>query len=227
MRFKRAFSFLLKIIAGIFGAIICYIIFAIALPLFPVNAKETTAPKTEMIYILTNGVHTDLVVPVKNEIMDWSKEILFKNTLSEKTDYKYLAVGWGDKEFYLNTPTWADLKFSTAFKAAFGLSASALHCTFYYDMPANKDCKAIRVTKTEYQNLVDFIKQKFRRDNNGKVIFIKTDAVYGNNDAFYEATGSYNMFHSCNTWANNGLKAAGQKAALWTVTDFGIFRHYK
>ena len=27
--------------------------------------------------------------------------------------------------------------------------------------------------------------------------------------------------------ANNGLKAMGQKAALWTPSDFGIFQHYK
>lgn len=225
--FKKVFSFLIKIIAGIFGAVICYIIFALVTPLFAVRAVKTIAPKTEVIYILTNGVHTDLVVPLQNDVFDWSKEILFKNILSGKTDYKYLAIGWGDKEFYLNTPTWSDLKFSTASKAAFGLSKSALHCTFYYTMTENKDCVKIRITKTEYQNLVTFINRKFRRDESGKVIFIKTGAVYGNNDAFYEASGSYNLFNTCNTWANDGLKAAGQKAALWTATDFGIFRHYE
>ena len=50
---------------------------------------------------------------------------------------------------------------------------------------------------------------------------------YGQKDAFYEAKGSYSLFYTCNTWANNALKAANQKASLWTVYDKGIFCHYK
>lgn len=46
------------------------------------------------------------------------------------------------------------------------------------------------------------------------MIFIPTDAVYGINDAFYDAKGKYSFFETCNTWANDGLKEAGQKARL-------------
>jgi len=35
------------------------------------------------------------------------------------------------------------------------------------------------------------------------------------------------LFHTCNTWANNALKACGQKASLWTPFDTGIFYHYQ
>ena len=65
------------------------------------------------------------------------------------------------------------------------------------------------------------------KDQNGKTKLIKTDAAYGNNDAFYDARGSYSFLYTCNTWTNDGLKVAGQKAAFWTATDFGIFQHYK
>ena len=44
---------------------------------------------------------------------------------------------------------------------------------------------------------------------------------------FYEAKGSYSLFYTCNSWANQALKAANQKAALHTLTDTGIFRHYE
>ena len=56
---------------------------------------------------------------------------------------------------------------------------------------------------------------------------IETDAVYGNHDIFYEAKGSYNLFYTCNTWTNSALKAANQKASLWTVYDKGILYHYQ
>lgn len=102
-----------------------------------------------------------------------------------------------------------------------------MHVTFYDKMSPGKDCVKIPITQKQYERLVTFINSKFDRDAQGKIINIPTDALYGNNDAFYEAKGSYNFMDTCNTWANNGLKAAGQKAALWTPTDFGIFQHYE
>lgn len=177
--------------------------------------------------MLTNGVHTDIVVPVKTAQFDWSKEIPFQHTLSKRSDFKYLSVGWGDKGFYLDTPEWSDLKFSTAFNAAFWLSESAMHCTFYDKMTVGKDCVRLNLTHDQYMELVQFINAKFDRDQNGKVMLIQTDAVYGKNDAFYDAKGRYSFLDTCNTWTNQGLKVAGQKAALWTPTDFGIFQHYQ
>lgn len=224
---KKTLILTLKIIGFILGAVFLYIILGILLPLIPVSAEKTDDPKIIEAYILTNGVHTDIVVPVKTKFIDWSQKLPYNNTKSKKENFKFISFGWGDKGFYLNTPTWADLKFSTAFKAAFWLSESAMHCTYYNDMKEGEDCKKIMLTEKQYQALIKFIDERFDKDEAGNYQFIKTDAVYGNSDAFYDAKGAYNFTYTCNTWANNGLKAAGQKAALWTPTDFGIFRHYK
>ena len=224
---KKIIFTVLKVLGTFVGLILIYIICGLLLPFIKISPQKVDEPKTITAYILTNGVHTDLVVPIKSEEIDWSQEIPFENTKSKRTDYNYLSVGWGDKGFYLETPTWADLKVSTALKAAFWMSESAMHCTFYEKITEGADCKKIMLTKTQYLSLISFIKNKFDRDQNGKPILIKTDAVYDNNDAFYDAKGSYSFLYTCNTWANDGLKAAGQKAAFWTPTDFGIFHHYK
>lgn len=226
-KMKKTLILTLKIIGFILGAVFLYIILGILLPLIPVSAEKTDDPKIIEAYILTNGVHTDIVVPVKTKFIDWSQKLPYNNTKSKKENFKFISFGWGDKGFYLNTPTWADLKFSTAFKAAFWLSESAMHCTYYNDMKEGEDCKKIMLTEKQYQALIKFIDERFDKDEAGNYQFIKTDAVYGNSDAFYDAKGAYNFTYTCNTWANNGLKAAGQKAALWTPTDFGIFQHYK
>jgi hypothetical protein len=61
----------------------------------------------------------------------------------------------------------------------------------------------------------------------GQVIQILThDDGYGTDDAFYEAKGAYDLFNTCNTWANGALKACDQKACWWTPTDKGIFHQY-
>ena len=217
----------LKIIGFVIGVVFLYIILSLLLPLIPVKAEETNDPKIVEAYIMTNGVHTDLVVPVKSKYIDWSQKLPFENTKGKDPDQNFIAFGWGDKGFYLDTPTWAELKFSTAFNAAFWLSESAMHCTYYNEMKLGEDCKKIMLTEKQYQNLIKFIDDKFDQDESGNYKFIKTDAVYDNNDAFYDAKGAYNFTYTCNTWANDGLKVAGQKAAFWTPTDFGIFRHYK
>ena len=93
-------------------------------------------------------------------------------------------------------------------------------------MRENASCKKIKISADEYQKLVTYISESFEFDASKRVQWI-SGYSYGNRDAFYEAKGSYNLFYTCNTWANNALKIANQKASLWTVTDSGIFCHYQ
>ncbi len=103
------------------------------------------------IYILTNGVHTDIVMPTKSEQIYWNKKIHYKNTIAADSTYQYITMGWGDKGFYLETPEWSDLKASVAFKAALGLSTTVIHATYYKTMKTGKDCKSILISKEQYQ----------------------------------------------------------------------------
>ena len=224
---KKFFLIILKTIWAIIGIVALYLLCGFLIPYIKISEKPVSEPENVVVYILTNGVHTDLVVPVKSAEIDWSKEIPFENTLSKRTDFNYLSIGWGDKGFYLDTPTWAELKASTAIKAAFWMSESAMHCTYYDKITEGEDCKKLTLTHEQYLDLIRFIQDKFDRDENGKPILIKTDAVYGKNDAFYDAKGRYSFLDTCNTWTNTGLKVAGQKAALWTPSDRGIFQHYE
>lgn len=203
-----------------------YLLFAFGLSWITV-AAEPSGNRNIPMYILTNGVHTDLVIPVRTAQIDWSKSVLFENTIGRDTTAQWIAFGWGDKGFYLETPTWADLKFSTAFKAATGLSTAAIHATYYRSLREGNDCIRTSIDSAEYARLIAYIQQSFKRDEHGQILHIVTNANYGRTDAFYEAKGSYSLFHTCNTWANSGLKASGQRACLWTPFDKGIFYQYR
>lgn len=187
------------------------------------NAEQTDEIS---IYILTNGVHTDVVLPIKNDVKDWTKTVRYEDTNGKDSTANFVAFGWGDKGFYLETPTWADLKASTAIKAATGINESAMHVTFYKTMRTADDCRKISISKANYKNLVKYVAAGFETDADGNTIHIVTDANYGETDAFYEGVGRYNLFFTCNTWANSALKSGKLKAAFWTPTDTGIFRHY-
>lgn len=227
MKVKIILFYFLKTLGIILGIVVIYALLGYLLPFIEISAKDDGEKKEIPIYIYTNGVHTDIVMPVKNELHDWSAKIPFSNTKSKRTDYQFVGIGWGDKGFYLDTPTWADLKFSTAFNASFWLSESAMHCSYYTKMTVADDCKMIMISKNQYRDLVKFVDEKFDKDAAGNYILIPTNAVYDDNDAFYDAKGKYSFLNTCNTWANDALKAAGQKAAFWTPSDYGIFLHYK
>jgi len=225
--FKKIIKYSWRFLLGFCTFVLLYLLCAYCLSRLTVD-KEPGQPDEMAIYIKTNGVHTDIVVPVKNELNDWSREIKFGNAhLPDTSNIKWLAMGWGDKGFYLETPKWADLKFSVAFKAAFALSTTAIHATFYGDLQENEKCKKIMISRAEYTRLIQYIMNSFQRSANGHVVRIATSANYSNADAFYEANGSYSMLHTCNTWANNALKNCGQKACWWTPFDTGIFLKYK
>lgn len=218
--------FTLKSILFLLLFLMLYVFIAFILSVIPVNSDQTDEVDQYTIYIKSNGVHTDLVLPVRTDVKDWSEKIKFEHIKSKDSTHRFIAFGWGDKGFYLDTPEWSDLKFSTAFKAAFHLGTSAMHTTFYKQINESENCVRIAISKEQYQKLTAFIEASFQYDTAGIPIFIQA-TTYGKNDSFYEAQRTYSLFYTCNTWANQALKNAGLKAAVWTPADKGIFYHYQ
>ena len=225
LKLLKIFKLLGKIAIGFVCFVIVYGILSLLISKIEVD-KEIAENQNIAIYILSNGVHTDLVLPTKNSFKDWTTDIKYSDTKSADSTYKYLAFGWGDKGFYLETPEWKDLKTSVAVAAATGLGTTAVHTNFLKKIVENELCKKIILNKEQYLKLVQYIDNTFKKDAYAKVTHIQTTANYNNNDAFYEANGSYSVLKTCNTWANDGLKVSGQKCCLWTPFDFSILEKH-
>ena len=196
-----------------------------ALSQITVNSKDEDKTEDVAIYIKSNGVHTDIVFPIRSPYKDWVTLADPARTISRDTTFQYAAFGWGDRDFYLNTPKWSDLKTKTAFKAAFWMGTGLMHVTFHHKPNEHDRCVKVMVSKAEYLRMVAFVESSFIIAN-GKTVLIE-GASYGDHDLFFEAKGKYNLFYTCNAWANNCLKSGGQKAALWSLTDTGILGHYR
>lgn len=220
---KLAIRYVRRFLIGIAAFLIVYIAFVFILSYIPVNT-DAVKGRDVTIFVQTNGVHTDIVVPVKNDSKDWTKDIPYSQTKANDTVAGYVAFGWGDKGFYLETPEWSDLKASTAAKAAFYMGTSAMHTRFYKSVQEGEDCVKLTLTNEDYKALVQYIEDSFEYDPNHKIIWI-TNQSYGQYDAFYEGEGRYSLFYTCNTWTNSALKAANQRASLWTPLDKAILYH--
>ncbi len=224
---RRMFIYLLYFLGGLIAFIALWGGISWVLSKIPVAAEKTDAPRTVTIWLKTNGAHADIVVPARNAQKDWTTEVSTENTLGKSATVQWLGIGWGDKGFYMNTPTWADLTFPVAFRAVTGLGGTAMHCTYYPGLEAGKRDIPLSVTEAQYARLIAFIEKEFERDAAGRVQLIQTDQQYGQADAFYEANGTYSLFKSSNSWTNSALKVAGQRACVWTLFDDPMFEKYR
>jgi uncharacterized protein (TIGR02117 family) len=188
--------------------------------------KNQNQPKETAVYISTNGFHTDIVMPVKTEVVDWSEKIKYFDTKSKNNIQDFVAVGWGNKDFFINIPGWSQLQLSIAVKAVLGICPSEIHTKFLKSVNEDKKKKKIELSKSQYIDLVNFIESYFKKDSFGNFINISTPNTYGDSDAFYEAKGRLTPFFTCNTWANSALKSAGLRSCLWTPFQSGIFKIY-
>lgn len=214
--FKIAFQYFNRFLLGIFSSLMLYFLLATVLSYFPKNPKDEAkcTKKVESIYLITNGIHLDIVF--KREQLD--KAFLSELNISETV--KYVAFGWGDKDFYLHTPTWNDLTAGTLAKALLWKSETAMHVTDY----RFKSKKFVVVPLCEFQLeiLKKYVDSSFAKANND---IVKVGKGYGKNDRFYEAKGSYNAIKTCNEWVNIGLKKANIKTSIWSPFDKGILYH--
>ena len=204
--------------------IVAYAVVGTLLSLVPVN-RNVGSGGDVVIYLETNGVHTDIAMPTVTERIDWSKVVLPDDTVA-KVKGEYLAFGWGSQDFYLNVPTWGDLTIGVALKAISGTGGTSLHTRYENAPKEDNSCRRIVLSAEQYDALVKYVLASGKREGEGSFVRIEHDG-YGRYDAFYVGTGRYSPFFTCNTWANSALKACGQKACLWTALQQPIFWKYQ
>ncbi|MDM0114240.1 TIGR02117 family protein [Variovorax sp. J22R133] len=203
------------------AALLAYLGVACALMFFPANMMATTEARSIEAWVLSNGVHTDLVLPVRGHGIDWSQLFLPAHFRAAPPDAEYVAIGWGDREFYLHTPRWADLTASRAFGAVMGVNPALLHVTYLKRDELAAFAHRLPLSQRQHQLLVDYVRAALP---GGRALPV-ADAHYGSADAFYEAQGSYDLFDTCNAWTGRGLREAGVVMGWWTPFDFNVLWH--
>lgn len=197
---------------------IVYIIISLILSSITVGRIVNNESSKKLVYLNTNGVHLDIVIPIENI------ESLVLSGIKHNRNEKYLSFGWGDKNFYINTPTWGDLTINNAFRALFLESSTLIHVTRYKQK--HSDWIEIKVNESELQKLNSYLLNTFEINKNGMKTILKNKS-YSSIDNFYKAKGSYSCFKTCNSWVNIGFKESGLKSCLWTPFDFGLMNKYK
>ncbi|HEV2079520.1 MAG TPA: TIGR02117 family protein [Allosphingosinicella sp.] len=213
---SRPLRLALKAAALLIGLPIFYLLAGALGSIIPANADWKQPEQGIAIFVRTNGVHTWLVLPKVSQGIDWRPLVdpaYLKDPRYGAGDY--LAFGFGNRDFYLNTPSWSDLTVQTTLAAAFGRGPGLLHVEHVHDPRAGERQVRLNIRPEEYRKLARRIHGSFVFDESGKPVPL-IGRGYGPADVFYEARGSYNMGRTCNEWTGEQLRSAGIRTGLWT-----------
>lgn len=204
--------------AGFLKILFIYLFISLLLGFIPVNTGYEEATEGIPVFIVSNGVHTDFVLPMKNDQMDWRDFFMPEDFGSLMNQATHIAFGWGDQGFYLNTPEWSDLKLKTALVALIVPSRSAMHVTLWGEPETGPLARKILVSRSQYTRIMDYIVRSFLMGPEGKPIRLDHPG-YGKYDLFYESGLTFHLFRTCNVWTNTGLIRSGLRTSLWTPFD--------
>jgi uncharacterized protein (TIGR02117 family) len=199
----------------LFAAFVVFYIALIVVGMFPVNRDFVETPDGIEIFVHCNPIHSDILIPIKTELYDWRTEFPAECFPIDVPYATHMAFGWGDRGFYIETPTWSDMKVSTACNAILWPSETVMHVSLCVQPSVGHDTKSVKISDEQYVKLVKYIRDSFESDSASKPKPIP-GVSYGASDAFFAGSRSYHLFQTCNCWTGNALEAAGVKTGWFT-----------
>lgn len=174
-------------------------------PTTPLAAPLTTTPATRAllsrISVMSNGWHTDLVLP---------RSAALARAVPEVADFPqalFFSFGWGDAEFY-RAP---DPGLLATLGAAIAPTPAVVHLVGLRRHPAKAFPSAevldLQVGKAGEAALLAHLRAAFDRPAGRRAKSVGP-GLY-DNSLFYDGTGKFHIFNTCNSWTARGLAAAG------------------
>ncbi len=192
------------------------------------SPAEASVGGESQILLLANPIHTDIALPVDDEVRAAFADLVLSGLPVDMPGAEYLIIGWGGRSFYIETPTWGDIRPLPVLKAL-TIDRSVLHVSVAGPIdPAHPTVRPLVVTQEGRKRMIAAIRESFVRDGGLPVAI--PGAAYGADDVFFEAAGAFNAFVGCNTWTAAVLRAGGVRTGWWTplpqLLDLSIDLHH-
>lgn len=198
---------------------------AVLRPLAP--AAAAAAGNGREILLLANPIHTDIALPVDDEVRAAFADLIPAGLPVDMPGVDYLVFGWGGRSFYIETPSWGDIRPLPVLRAL-TVDRSVMHVSVAGPIDLSHPTVRLLATTVEGRSrMIATIRASFAREDNIPIVI--SGASYGPDDSFFEANGAFNAFLGCNTWTAAMLRAGGVRTGWWTplpqLLDLSIDLH--
>lgn len=192
------------------GALAAYPVAGLIGGAIPANPDWRQPAQGVRVFVESNGVHTAIVMPKVAAGVDWRPLVRADHLADPRYGaHRWLSFGWGDRAFYLETPTWSAVRSGTVLAAAFGSERTLVHVDHIAEPSVGVDVRAIMLRPEEYRRLASFVRGSFAE----RPAHFHGYSPY---DAFYDARGRYSAWRTCNAWTGEALRFAGVRVGRWT-----------
>ena len=200
-----------------------YLLAALIGSLVPVNRDWTEAEQGTTIYLVSNGIHADLILPAEAQGLNWRPLLPLNDFAAPDASAHWVAFGSGERRVYLDTPRWRDIKPRTILAALIG-GERVMHVEWVSN--PGGEARAIRLRPEEYRRLWTAIRAGFLLDRQGRPQWIDHPG-YGSQDAFYRGVGKASAIRTCNSWVDDRLRLAGVRTGAWSPFAQGLLWRYR
>ena len=174
--------------------------------------------RTIAVMIGSNGIHTEIAMPLVTPEMDWRPIFPADDVILSGRDYTHVAVGWGERKFFLETPSWSDVNPLTVVQAMIG-GEGVVHVAHYVRPAPSDDYRVLHLRPVEYRKLVAEITAQLEPVATREVL-----PGYSRHDVFYTAKGTYHLGNTCNQWTSDRLAGAGVETGAWSPFAGGVMK---
>lgn len=179
------------------------------------SAGQVDPSQSRRILVLSNPIHTDIALPADPDVLETFGFVSASGLELDHPGVFWIVFGWGGRSFYIETPTWSDLKPGPVIDAL-TWDASVMHVRRTGDISLSLEAvEALDLSRDDFARLVDGIRRSFRSAPGGMPAPIPA-AAYDAHDIFFPAEGGFNALIGCNTWTARMLRSAGFKTGVWT-----------
>lgn len=165
------------------------------------------------LYLVNNGWHQELALPqVRCGVEGGPK--------GSPQGRGYFLVGWGDREFFLNTPYLEMLTLQKTFRALFLPSSSVVKISTLQGRPrTGPTVREIPVTGEMLCRIYRFMVEE--RISDVPLPAEMSHPAYGE-ARFFPAKSRYSLLYTCNNWSGRALRKAGIPTGIWTPWTAGV-----
>ena len=188
-------------------AVPLWLIAVLLLGLWPRNPGWRPDPQGVAIAVGGTGVHADLVLPVRAAGVDLSGMLRDAGL----PDAPWIAVGWGERDFYLHTPTWADASLGRTLRAGLGSEETLVQVSRL----GGPDGVLLRLSPEQYRRLAAEVVASVKRP-------VERLPGYTADDVFLGSQGRYSGLLTCNQWVADRLAAAGVRVGSFVPLAWGL-----